>query len=710
MKFDRSTSISLDTGPDQTYGPKRQKLRVHEGESQFALVRKSLDLKSLVRRGLLFAGMVLMSFSSPLFAQVDPEDDLISLDSLLNMRISSASKYEQSTSEAPASVTIVTRDEIRQYGYQDLSELLNQVRDLYISFDRDYTYLGVRGFSRPTDYNNRIGVMVNGSLVNENMWGIAPVGAEFMGLNIDMVERVEFIRGPGSALYGNSPMLGLLNIVTSNTQTLEGLQVSAEAGSFGKLQTSLVFGKALNNGMNISASGRLGKVAGQNLYFPEYDDSSTNYGIAEKRDWAKYGGFTTQIAWRGFTWQAVYSNRMTGLATGSFDVLFNNPDSRNSDKYGMTELKWERDLSSRVAFAARAYGNYFQNQGQYPYDSTDGGLVQEQTLTLYGGAEARVRCDISDNNRLVAGVEGIRHFNARYSQVDNSSVLWAGNFPFSTLSVYAQDEYQPFKWLSLTLGGRYDHLYLGRQALTPRLAALFFPRNGTTVKLMYGEAFRSPTVYEYNVDDPIYARPNFDLKSERIRTMELNVAQRISKELLLNAAGFYNRMTNLIDQVEDEVDGLIQYQNVGKAEGFGASAEIVARVEPGIQAYANYSYQHMRDAFTDQPLTNSPAHLAKLGASVRWLRHFRASMEGNLQSGRVTLQGNTTDPFLYLTAQLGIEPNFPEGNFLNRIHAYFKVRNLLNSQYGFPGGYEHRQDIIIQNGRTFNIKLQVEIF
>ena len=85
-------------------------------------------------------------------------------------------------------------------------------------------------------------------------------------------------------------------------------------------------------------------------------------------------------------------------------------------------------------------------------------------------------------------------------------------------------------------------------------------------------------------------------------------------------------------------------------------------------------------------------------------------MEGNLQSGRVTLQGNTTDPFLYLTAQLGIEPNFPEGNFLNRIHAYFKVRNLLNSQYGFPGGYEHRQDIIIQNGRTFNIKLQVEIF
>jgi len=121
------------------------------------------------------------------------------LDSLLNTRISSASKYSQTAAEAPASVTIVTADEIRLHGYTDLEELLESVRAMYITNDHNYAYLGTRGFSRPADYNSRVLLMVDGHTVNEKLWGGAGIGSDFP-LNLDAVERIEIVRGPGSVI------------------------------------------------------------------------------------------------------------------------------------------------------------------------------------------------------------------------------------------------------------------------------------------------------------------------------------------------------------------------------------------------------------------------------------------------------------------------------------------------------------------------------
>src|SRR5690606_14419843 len=100
----------------------------------------------------------------------------ISLDSLLNTRISAASKYAQTADEAAASVTIVTSDDIERNGYTNLGEVLEGVRGFYLSSDRNYQYLGTRGFSRPSDYNNRILVLVDGHTLNEHTWGSAQVG------------------------------------------------------------------------------------------------------------------------------------------------------------------------------------------------------------------------------------------------------------------------------------------------------------------------------------------------------------------------------------------------------------------------------------------------------------------------------------------------------------------------------------------------------
>jgi outer membrane receptor for ferrienterochelin and colicins len=123
-----------------------------------------------------------------------------SLEELGNIQVYSASKHMQSTSDAPSSVTVVTADEIQKYGYRTLADILESVRGFYITYDRDYTFVGVRGFGRLGTWNSSILLLVDGHRINDNVLGDGFVGPEFL-VDLDLVDRVEIIRGPSSSLY-----------------------------------------------------------------------------------------------------------------------------------------------------------------------------------------------------------------------------------------------------------------------------------------------------------------------------------------------------------------------------------------------------------------------------------------------------------------------------------------------------------------------------
>ncbi len=115
----------------------------------------------------------------------------------------SAAKYRQMLDEAPASITILTAREIKGYGWRTLADLFRSVRGFYVSDDRNYSYLGVRGFLRPGDYNSRVLVLLNGHTLNDDIWQTFLLGRE-SGIDLDLIDRIEIVRGPGSALYGTS--------------------------------------------------------------------------------------------------------------------------------------------------------------------------------------------------------------------------------------------------------------------------------------------------------------------------------------------------------------------------------------------------------------------------------------------------------------------------------------------------------------------------
>ncbi|MDI9432648.1 MAG: YfiR/HmsC family protein [Planctomycetota bacterium] len=208
------------------------------------------------------------------------QEDLfaMSLEDLMAVEIDtvvSASKYEQKVSDAPSSVTIITADEIRKYGYRTLAEVLRSAPGFYVNNDRNYEYVGVRGFRRPGDYDTRILLLVDGHRTNENIGNSPLFGVQFV-LDVDLIDRVEIIRGPGSSLYGSNALLAVINVITKGGKTLNGLELSGEVAGFDTWKSRITYGNRFDNGLDLLVSATRGDSEGHELYFKEFDDNAKN--------------------------------------------------------------------------------------------------------------------------------------------------------------------------------------------------------------------------------------------------------------------------------------------------------------------------------------------------------------------------------------------------------------------------------------------------
>ena len=215
----------------------------------------------------------------------------LSIEQLMSIEVESvfgASKFEQKITEAPASISIITSSDIRQYGYRTIGEALRSIRGFYISGDRSYHYLGSRGFSRPGDYNSRYLLLIDGHRLNDNIYDTASIGNE-LALDIDLIDRIEVIRGPGSSLYGSNAFFGVINIITRESKDINGVELSGEAASFDTYKERITYGKKFSDDIQFLVSATHLHSKGQSLYFKEFDDPTTNNGNADGSDYEKYG-------------------------------------------------------------------------------------------------------------------------------------------------------------------------------------------------------------------------------------------------------------------------------------------------------------------------------------------------------------------------------------------------------------------------------------
>src|SRR4030095_780081 len=193
-------------------------------------------IESLVR---LCTALAILGLNFPVALQADPppKPDLLnlSLDELSAIKIDTvyaASKFTEKVTDAPSSVTIIGRDEIERFGYRTLADIIESVRSFDIRYDRNYSYTGVRGFNSLGDYGSRVLLLVDGHRMNDPIFDTAAVGTEGL-VDVDLIERVEFIRGPGSAVYGSNAFFGVINVVTRSGASVDGVEASGSGGSFG---------------------------------------------------------------------------------------------------------------------------------------------------------------------------------------------------------------------------------------------------------------------------------------------------------------------------------------------------------------------------------------------------------------------------------------------------------------------------------------------
>jgi outer membrane receptor for ferrienterochelin and colicin len=624
----------------------------------------------------------------------------LSLDSLLNIKINTATKYEQTAREAPASVTIITSGEIRQFGYRTLDDVLSHVRGFYTSYDRNYSYVGARGFSRPTDYNDRLLVLLDGHTLNENFSGGASIGTDFP-IAMESIDRIEIVRGPGSALYGTGAMFAVINIISRKGNAVDGVRASGELGSFGRRQGTLMYGQSWDNNSDLLVSGIIGDIKGEDLYYPEFDSPSTDNGVARNLDWDKYWGVSAKYSIENFAFRGFTSSRTKGIPTASYGIVFNDERAQTLDRMMYADMSYAFNFSNEKSLSVRTYVDHYGSHGMYPCDALV--LNEAETDCNWAGAESKFRWDIGSDNRLTAGLEYRNNFRAYYHNWDTTT-YFDGDFPYNVSSVYLQDEYQVSQNINLTLSVRHDEYTTVGSATTPRGGIVYnFMDKTATLKLLYGAGFRAPNCSESEYfDSSSHFKSNQGLQPEKIYTTELVWEQRLNDEWFGTVSLYHYDIKDLIDVTIDPADQMQEYKNLNAVRANGIEMEMNGRLKMGLELHGNYAYQEAVDNDTKEKLTNSPSHLVNLSLTYPFTSYFLAALEMQYQSERITVYQTAAKSFFLTNLNL-------VGRRLNDyIGCSLLIRNLFNVGYSLPAGYDNLQPAILQDGRSFIAKIELK--
>ena len=663
-------------------------------------------------RGITLSTIGLLVFGNPGFSQKTNREDLkditeIPLEELSKLEIYSASKFNQKISEAPASISIVTAADIQYYGYRTFDDILRNTTGFYVTYDRNYAYVGSRGFGLTGDYNSRVLLLIDGHRLNDNIYGSVSIGTDFP-ISLDLIDRVEIVRGPGSSLYGTNAFFAVINVITKRGRAFNGGYFSAEAGSRQAYQGTATFGQSYSNGIEFLFSAAYMDSRGyRRLYFPEFDSPENNDGIAEDADTDRSFNVFASVSYRAFTAQAAYKNREKRFPTAAFGVAFNDRRSQTTDTTAYLDLKFERSFRNNWNVLARTFVDSYRSDGSYPYDeSTDESeftiINWDKVSGRWWGGEAQITRKIAGRHHLTAGTEWRYSFRGNQINYDESEyyLYLDSREKTSEAAVYFQGELALRDNLLISAGVRHDHYSTFGGTTNPRFGLVYSPWERTTAKLLYGHAFRAPNLFELYYQDGFSSKGNPGLQPENIKTLEFVLEQYIGRKFRIAGSAYKYWVQDQITQATDPADGLIIFINSGDINAQGIEFELEGKDLCGIDGRLSYALQKAERQPNWISLPNSPQHIAQLNLFMPLFRmKGGAGVEMRYISSRKTLSDRRVGGFL--TANLTAFYR----KLLPNLDLSAGVYNLFDRRYSDPGGAEHVPDALLQDGRSFRIKL-----
>jgi outer membrane receptor protein involved in Fe transport len=623
-------------------------------------------------------------------------------DSKYDRKQRSAAKYEQKQNEVAAAVSVITRDEIKAFGWRTLDQALASLPGIHITYDREYSYLGTRGFGLPGDYNTRVLLAINGNRVNDVVYDAAMIGREFP-LDMDLIDRIEYIAGPGGAVYGQNAMFGVINVITRSGAKVDGGELAAAWQSPQSLREGRIsWGKVLDNGVDVVLSVSGMRAGGEDLLmsFPGADaDGYATSGVAAGLDGERDREFFASLGRGPWGLDFVYGDRRKDNPTATYKSQTLMPGQYSRDEYMLTQLQYQDsfagntlDLLGRLFFGREHY------TGMYTYSGAPNKFIG---IGEWYGAELRLLYKGIPNHKLLLGLEMQDNHRADQSIDDLTTPGVETDVPGSgwRAGVYAQDEWRLSDTWSTTLGLRVDRNDVTGTQLSPRVALIWQATPATTLKALYGRAHRAPNANEGAFDDGASLIANPGLTGESIDTLELIVDHRLVNDFNVRGSIYQWTMRDIITLV-DIGGGLSQYQSGGEVEASGVELSADKTWDSGERLRGSVSYQDVAYAKGGE-LPNSPYWLGKLNYSgpLPWTG-LRLGYELQYDARRRSKDGSYLDGYWLSNVNL-IADKLAKG-----LEVSLGIRNLFDQRYEQPAGERNWQNALEQDGRSVRAKLE----
>ncbi|MGR8930405.1 MAG: TonB-dependent receptor plug domain-containing protein [Gammaproteobacteria bacterium] len=590
-------------------------------------------------------------------------DDLMALSpaELAKVSVSIASGTATELSHSAAVTTVITAEQISAMGATELHEVLETVPGLHKTIQpvtNDYNY-SMRGIRNGT--NAEILLLMNGT-----RYSVPYQGTHLGGMIIPVanIQRIEVIRGPGSALYGADAFAGVINIVTKKAADIDGVTLGARGGNADMKSTWGQYGghwqgwdvaTSLQYSHNGIDPDRIISSDAQSLFDAALGTrASLAPGPMQTQNERWNGHLNLQRKhWDLGFW--AFNEVNLGMRAGTTGALddrgrFNGSNYLADIRYSTEDDIEDWELQAHASFlhtdlVANIYN--FPAGALLPIDS-NGNVTGEF-------ASARGLVSFPDGLRLNVGLKntmpsfeftsiykgfsghllrlalGFRYeeLNTREARNYGVGILDVANLPpvagelqdvtqtpatfigdhhRDIWSVAAQDEWQISPNWHLTTGLRYDHYSDFGSTLNPRAALVWDVTTTLTAKLLYGQAYRAPAfVEQYQKNNPIFVG-NPSLQPETISTTEIAFDYRATDNLRTTLNLYHYEMHHSIGGETSHLNSIPTERNLPGQDGYGSEFEWDWRFHPDWNLRGNYSWQFARNEATHIRVPTVPEH------------------------------------------------------------------------------------------------------
>lgn len=647
----------------------------------------------------------------------------IPLEQLLNIKVITASKFEQKISEAPSTMMVITAQQITERGYEQLDDVLRDIPgvDLIHIYGLAPTLITFRGMYG--DENRRLLFMVDG-IVENNIIGTYEMAGPAYSLH--NVERVEILWGPGSALYGANAFGAVINIITKKGANINGLQYQKGYGSFNTSTDNVMLGIKRSN-IELALSGSLFKTDGPRFdnQHPKFSNAYVNnawslnwnisYSLKKVKTTLGASAYQTPCGQGELTVSPTVllglpsqGNENTGKG-GIMPTDFNGEKASLIDRFsrtGFLNIEYtpnekltlavrgqykETGVSDKSYFYVNPQGQDFLSRGIYAYDANrikgeiSANYIISQHHTLSAGFQ------YSQDN-LERGLRGVNP-DTKFDTIENIRVTNI-HATFKPREYTIQNNVGSYLQYVLntnflgrtnfTLGGRFDKNNVYGATINPRIGLVNQPNEKITIKLLFGSAFRAPTNFELYTFGPTLM-PNPDLKPEKIKTYEANIIYAPVNILSVQANVFQNELADVIIQNVPVGGGILQNQNVGTASIKGLETKVDIIPSKSFSGFVNFTYQEGKQ-YNGTKGSVIP-NIANVKGNIGILIHIAELLNINLIENWVGKRSvPATNPLgkvkEYFITNLVISTN---KLFNKRVSASLNIRNLFNQTYYDPG-------------------------